>query len=81
MSEPQYSHEILLGYWETYKADMAVCVWKDINTFCSEVRKVIQDIVPTEYGLSAPKAKTSAEHIEIIKAKASELLNKFYFLQ
>ena len=26
---------------------MVVCVWKDINTFCSEVRKVIQDVVPT----------------------------------
>lgn len=77
----QYSHELLLGNWGTYNDAMVICIWKDINTFHSEVHKVIQDIVPTEYGLLALKAKTLVEYIEIIKAKASKLSNKFYFLQ
>ncbi|KAG6369596.1 hypothetical protein JVT61DRAFT_14216 [Boletus reticuloceps] len=69
------------GYWENHKDNMAVCVWKDINTFRSEVRKVVLGIVPIEYKLSAPNARTSAERLATIKDKAAVLSYKFAFLQ
>ncbi|KAG6373944.1 hypothetical protein JVT61DRAFT_6107 [Boletus reticuloceps] len=77
----QQGHNIEDGIWKEHKDNMVVCVWKDINTFCSEVQKVILDIVPIEYQLSAPHLKTSAERLAAIKAKASALVHKFSFLQ
>ncbi|KAF8440247.1 hypothetical protein L210DRAFT_3503961 [Boletus edulis BED1] len=55
--------------WKEHKDNMAVCVWKDINTFHSE------------YQLSAPHLKTLAERLAAIKTKASTLVYKFSFLQ
>ncbi|KAN0079954.1 hypothetical protein V8E55_009520, partial [Tylopilus felleus] len=68
-------------YWGKYKDSMAICVGKDINTFHSEICKVIIDLVPINYGLSAAHVKTLADHLAMIKGKASVLAHKFSFLQ
>ncbi|KAF8430632.1 hypothetical protein L210DRAFT_935021 [Boletus edulis BED1] len=60
---------------------MAVYIWKDINTFQSEVRKVVLGIVPIKYKLSALNARTSVKHLATIKDKAAALSYKFVFLQ
>ncbi|KAG6373165.1 hypothetical protein JVT61DRAFT_6782 [Boletus reticuloceps] len=58
-------HMIEEGYWENHKDDMAV----------------VLGIVPIEYKLSAPNARTSAERLATIKDKAAALSYKFAFLQ
>ena len=69
------------GYWGKYKDSMTICVGKDINTFHSEICKVIIDLVPINYGLSAAHVKTLADRLAMIKGKASVLAHKFSFLQ
>ncbi|KAN0074447.1 hypothetical protein V8E55_011859 [Tylopilus felleus] len=60
---------------------MVICVWKDINNFHSEVHKVIQDIIPTKYGLLVSNTGTPVARLAAIKAEASRLAYKFRFLQ
>ncbi|KAI6023201.1 hypothetical protein BKA83DRAFT_4493337 [Pisolithus microcarpus] len=67
--------ELEANFYPEHKRLMAMILFNNMQTFCSEIKKVAMCIVPFEYGLYPPETiDDNAKQIDFVKKKATQLL-------
>ncbi|KAG2337595.1 hypothetical protein BDR05DRAFT_952529 [Suillus weaverae] len=68
------------GIWPDHKADMVKLLYKDLSTWCSDLKKIAISIVPSMYNLIPSAEVLPQARTAWIENAAMELLDESLFL-